>query len=529
MMRASLQLWTVLLAIGFLPVVAVFARSEPHIAYSDLVSGPADGGENNLGAIVTVCGSGFGSIQGTSQVLLAGTPVRRILQWTDYRIAFQIGSTAKSGDVRVVSGGVQSNASRFTITAGKIYFVSPSGRDGAPGRWNKPWKTIPHAVAAMKPGDITYVLDGVRQVGIDNYHAALSIQRSGSEHRPMALVAYPGATAVIGDAAGPEFGARTPAIRGGPFNDWVIAGFTMRGANTALRLDSVARWRIVNNDFSCPGGDGSAGCVEVSGSSSIAFFGNTVHDSGKPGGSKKYQSVYFTSDSNHIEVGWNRILDNHSCRGLQFHSSPVSAGSGFNQYDLLIHDNEISGQVCDGINLATIDPSKGRIALFNNLIFHVGTGPAPPDGESSYTCINSPGIVNRGAPGAGSVEIYNNTLSDCGSRGGPSAGAFYVGRNSPDLILVNNLVDQHGEPYFASRSALGKISGSSNLWSGSGPGPAETSGNTVGTPEFSQGRHGYELNPDSPARHSAATCPVAYDLAGARRGRAAKCSIGAYE
>lgn len=527
-MRANLRFWTILLAIALARGGAA-QSSRPYIAYSDLVSGPADGGEDNQGAIVTIRGSNFGSAQEASQVLLAGAPVKRILEWSDRRIAFQIGSAATSGDIRVVSAGGSSSAIPFTVARGNIYFVSPSGRDRASGRWKAPWKTIPRAVAAMKAGDIAYVLDGVRQIEIDNYHAALSIQRSGSERAPIALVAYPGANVVIGDAAGPEFGARTPTVRGGPFNDWVIAGFHMRGANTALGLALVSRWRIVNNDFSCPAGDGPAACVEVSASNSIALLGNTVHDSGKPGGSKKYQSVYFTTDSNHIEVGWNRIVDNRSCRGLQFHSSPVSSGSGFNQYDLLIHDNQISGQVCDGINLATVDPSKGRVALFNNLIFHVGTGPAPPDGESSYTCINSPGIVNRGAPGTGSLEIYNNTLSDCGSGGGPSAGAFYVGPNSPNLVLVNNLVDQHGEPYFALGSALGKIGGSSNLWFGSGSGPTETSGNMEGDPRFSPEVNGYELKPASPARHSAATCPVAYDLAGAVRNRAARCSIGAYE
>ena len=508
---------------------AAYASDKPHIAFSDLVSGPASGGQGNQGTIVTLVGSGFGEAQFKSKVLLAGVPVTRILQWTNDRIAFQIGSAAKSGDICVISVGGPSNPVNFEVTSGRIYFVSSTGRDAAAGTWASPWQTIPHAVSEMKPGDITYVLDGVRQVGIDNYRAALSIQRSGSQHKPIALVAYPGATAVIGYVAGPEFGARTPSIHSGPFNDWVIAGFNMRGANTALRLDLVSRWRIVNNDFSCPAGDGAAGCVEVSGSTSIEFLGNTVHDAGKLGGSKRYQSVYFTTDTNHIEVGWNRILRNHSCRGIQFHSSPVSADSGFNQYDLVIHDNEISDQVCDGINLATIDPSKGKIALFNNLIFHVGTGPAPGDGDSSYACINSPGIVNHGPKGSGSVAIYNNTLSDCGLLGGPSAGALSVGKNSPDLVLRNNLIDQRGEPYFSSGSVMGKVHGSSNLWSGSGPGPRETSGNLAGDPRFSAGSSPYELSSESPAKNASKDCQVDYDLAGAARNRTRGCSIGAYE
>lgn len=528
-MRETSQFWTVLLALILLHAGWAYGSDAPRIAYSDLISGPASGGENNQGAIVTLSGSGFGAARGSSQVSLAGVPVMRILEWSDHRIAFQVGSNARSGDIRVTIDQQGSNTAPFTIVKGKIFFVSPTGRDGASGQWHSPWKSIPYAIARMRPGDITYVLDGVRQTGVDSYNAALSIATSGIKDRPIALVAYPGATAVIGNQAGPEFGIRTPSIRGGPFNDWVLAGFTLRGANNALRLTLVSRWRVVNNDISCPGGDGAAGCVEISGSSSIFFLGNTVHDTGRPGASKKYQSVYFTTDSNHIDVGWNRILHNQSCRGIQFHSSPASADSGFNQYDLLIHDNEISGQACDGINLATIDPSKGRIELYNNLIFHVGLGPAPPDGQSSYTCINSPGIVNRGTSGTGYVEIYNNTLSDCGTMGGPSAGAFYIGSNSPDLILIDNIIDQHGLPYFAAKSALNKLHGSANLWAGDGPGPRETSGNIAGDPAFSTEQNRFGLSARSPAKHASNICPVRYDLAGKTRHQIAGCSLGAFD
>ena len=521
--------WTIGLAMLAPFGRAGIAYAQTRIAYSDLTSGPATGGEGNQGAIVTVAGNGFGDVQGSSKVMLAGSPVGRILQWADRRISFQIGAAAKSGEIRVVAGGVESNPVEFTVVKGSIRLVSASGHDQSSGSWGSPWKTIAHAAHAMEPGDIAYVLDGVRQTSLDGYNAALSIQKSGAVRKPIALVAYPGAIAEIGDTGGPEFGARTPAIHGGPFNDWVIAGFKIRGANTALRLDLVQGWRIVNNDFSCPNGDGASACVEVSGSSAIVFVGNAVHDTGRAEGSKRYQSVYFTTDTNHVEIGWNHIFRNRSCRGIQIHSSPLSADSGFNQYDFAIHNNVISDQACDGINLATIDPSKGKIVLFNNLIFHVGIGPAPHDGESNYSCISSPGIVNRGTPGTGTVEIYNNTLSDCGSFGGATAGAFSVGPNSPDLLLRDNLVVQVGEPYFSQGSALGKVHGSTNLWSGTGPGPSETSGNLEGAPHFLNGAYPYELSAQSPAKNVVKACLVEYDLVGVSRNPTPGCSIGAYQ
>jgi len=502
----------------------------PYLEYSDLVSGPSSGGPDSMGAIVTVFGAGFGSSQGGSSVMLAGAQIHHILKWSDRKIVFQIDSMAKTGELRVIVNGKPSNPLSFAVTPGSIHFVSARGSDSSSGSFANPWKTISKAAYSSKPGDITYVLDGAHQLTLDNYHAALSIQSSGQQRAPIALVAYPGASVMIGDVSGPEFGIRTPAIHSGPFSYWVIAGFTIRGANTALKLDRVEGWRIVNNDFSCPSGDGAAACVEVAGSSNIEFFGNTVHDAGRKGASKRYQSVYFTTDTNHVEVAWNTIAHNASCRGIQFHSSPVSPDSGFNQFDLSIHDNNISGQTCDGVNLATIDPSRGRIAVFNNVIYHVGIGPRPPDGESSYACINSPGIVNRGKPGAGTVEIFNNTLADCGSQGGPSAGALNVGSNSPALELKHNMIDQCvGQSYLTPGSDVTRISGNHNLWQGGGAGPQQTTINLL--------RHGRQtgdpqaacLSPHGTMGQVAGDCRVDHDINGALRNVGGECSVGAFE
>src|SRR5262249_15376185 len=176
------------------------------------------------------------------------------------------------------------------------------------------------------------------------------------------------------------------------------------------------------------------GCFQASVSSQLKFYGNEVHNAGvKPRSSKFYHAVYFSTDSNHIDVGWNHIHDNYTCRAIQFHSSPLcrprcgdADKTGKNQYDLHVHDNLIHGDNCDGINFATVDPSQGPVEGYNNVVYHVGLQD-PLEGGGGFSCIYVGGITNTGRPGAGTGEGFNNTGSGFGAnkfpvpRGGAGA------------------------------------------------------------------------------------------------------------
>lgn len=503
----------------------------PRIFYSDLESGPNTGGQDDKGTIVTIYGRGFGSTRGQSIVSVGGEAADNYPIWSDTKIAFQIGKAARSGDIVVTApGGVSSNGVRFLVRPGRIHFVALSGSDTNSGTFSSPWKTLIKAKNAMGSGDITYAMDGVTQTGLDTYGASLAIISSGAPNRPIALVAYPGATVKIGSVAGPEYAIRTPAL-GRRFNDWVLAGLTLQGGNQSLKVVLVSDWRIVANDMSCPHGDGAAACLEAAGSDDLRVLGNFVHDAGRNSASKQYHSVYFTTDSNHVEVGWNVIANNHSCRGIQFHSSPLDANSGFNQYDLIVHDNLIHDQVCDGINFATIDPSKGPVVAYNNVIYHVGTGPDPSGGLSNYACISSPGITNRGAPGSGMAEFYNNTLYDCGSRGGGTAGAINVGAGSPVVRLRNNIiVAQPGEEYIEKAGSPSKIVGSHNLWFGAGSGPVNLNENIDSEPRFTHAAaFDFHLQPESPAIGKGLPTGIATDFDGIPRPQSGACDVGAFQ
>lgn len=210
-----------------------------------------------------------------------------------------------------------------------------------------------------------------------------------------------------------------------------------------------------------------------------------------------------------IGSSWTQPENGDPQTSLVAGANPATASgviTGFGQYDISIHDNVIYNQVCDGINLATVDPSQGKVEVYNNVIHHVGIGPDPPDGSAHYSCIYVAGATNNGPNGSGPVDIYNNTLHACGTKG-PSAAAFGRGSVASDLYLNlnNNLVYQTSDvPYFTLTSPTSwGITGARNLWFSEGssrPAPSAVSENIEADPLLVDPENGnYSLRPNSPA------------------------------
>lgn len=496
----------------------------PRIFFSDLESGPNSGGQSNNGVFVTIWGRGFGSVRGRSMVTVGGAAVASYPVWSDGKITFQLGRSVRTGDilVKVVPTGRNadrnssaiSNGLPFSVRRGKIFFVAVNGNDRHNGSYNSPWRTIVHAKDHISAGDVAYIENGVVQNREDDYAAYLSMDNdggnnSGKSQAPKALVGYPGARATIGVAHGLEYAIRTPNIRARE-DYWLISQLHIVGGRQAMDISGTG-WKIVGNDIECPGADGQVGCVETSQANRVRFYGNEVHNSGiNPTSSKFYHAVYFSTDSNHIDVGWNHIHDNFTCRAIQFHSSPLcnpgcgsSDETGHNQYDLHVHDNLIHGDNCNAINFATVDPSKGPVEAYNNVIYHVGLRD-PLQNGGAFSCIYVAGLTNRGRTGTGTVEVFNNTLYDCAANNtrntDGSRGAFSVGNGPLIMHLRNNIVYQlGGEVYLDGQKS--QITGNNNLWFGAGDPPQQTSGNLSADPQFvNLAGFDFHLRAGSPAR-----------------------------
>lgn len=480
----------------------------PVLFFTDLESGPKTGGENNNGAFVTLYGNYFGGnpavTVGGGQALIKLPPAPHL--WYQ-KLVIQLGPAAATGNLVVSTAEGISNGLPFTVRSGTIRFVGTQPGD---------LSSIVACKNVMTAGDIGYVREGMDQTGIEDYNASLCACTPGNAGSPVALAAYPGAAVTIGDGT-VNYGVRTPSTSGcSSRNYWVLAGFKLRSGNAALDLLGVNNWRVIGNDISCPNGAGQSAALHTDTTTDSYFFGNYEHDSGVTPTDKYYHRFYFTTNTNNVEVAWNEITGGGANRAVQFYST-----GGSDQFGLSVHDNYLHDIVGDGINFATVNAGNGRVEAYNNLIVRVGLGPDPYNGQSNYA-----GFL-IGGTSAGTVEIYNNTLYDCGAWASPDSGgiAAYV-----PTRLRNNIVNSLGsESYLAPNAGGSMLAGSNNLWFGKSNGPSQTAGNLNADPEFvSAGGNDFHLQDTSPARDAGVgIAALAYDLEGKARG--AQPDLGAYE
>lgn len=532
------------------------------IFFSDLDSGPNIGGENGMGVYVTIYGRGFGQPRGASTVTIGGGEAAAYPIWTDTKIALQLGPQARTGNIVVHTSAGDTNGVPFTVRDGRIYFVGPGGRDGSSGEFGNPWRTIQYAIQTMAPGDTVYAMDGLTELRPGSSDGSVEIASSGLPGRPKTLAAYPGATVTIG-SPGNAVCNSVNCVEGlvtfnvnTPYNYWTIAGLKLRGNNMALEVTGGPRpnnlstnWRVVGNDMSCPYIHSESGpaCVTFSEAQYIQFYGNTIHDVGQPGDPvQEYgQGLYFTTDTIHVDAGWNTVANIKGCRGVQVHSSPLANGdrndpTGYNQYDIIIHDNLIHDCACDGLLLWSVDPSQGPVKAYNNVIYNAGNGPKPRSGSGFFSCIYMAGVSNNvGAPPAsGTVDVINNTLYNCGIAGSPDVSmAVRSGSDSSNtnvaLRFENNIIDVAPDRIYTGGNR-NPLSGSKNLWFGAGPppangGPVDLADNLNADPLFVNAANAdFHLQADSPARDAGVDTGLGGDKDGVPRSKQ-HIDLGAYQ
>jgi hypothetical protein len=209
----------------------------PHIAFLDLISGPATGNGDTSrgqtakvnGTIVTLWGTNLGSSQGSSTITVCGLAPSAVYYWGNatppacgpanlyngYQklqcVIFQIARTTPSGanNVVVTVGGQASASTTFTVRPGTILFAATSGGDFTSMQAGLNWIDSNSASG----GDILYVKSGLSATGGVTYPGA-EVQ-VGDSTRDGFVLSFSGSGPRITYSKFKVYGGQTPALSQG--------------------------------------------------------------------------------------------------------------------------------------------------------------------------------------------------------------------------------------------------------------------------------------------------------------------------
>ena len=321
---------------------------------------------------------------------------------------------------------------------GATYYVATNGNDSNPGTEASPFRTLNHAVRALRPGDTLLVMQGMYNEELKN-----NIPSGDSWERPVTLRAYPGHQVTIM----PNAGAQRVISFNNNQHHIVIDGFVLDGTNVRYEVikllgtteegrPSPHHIRIINNEIRNAGAAQSsngqykyysAGILTTGRADYVEYINNHIHHNGV---TDYDHGIYHTSSYGLIEgnviynnmgsgvkVGWgqnavnnivrnNVIYDNNAAQGFdgqkkQGRGIGVYAGSGTQVYN-----NVIWGGHKAGIDVSY---NGNNAQIFNNTISNsmgwgiaVGLGPDHSDRVSNavirnnvvYQEVNQPAILD---------------------------------------------------------------------------------------------------------------------------------------
>ena len=195
---------------------------------------------------------------------------------------------------------------------------------------------------------------------------------------------------------------------------------------------------------------------------------------------KTYHSVYYSTDSTNVEIAYNYIHDNLSCRGIQFHSSPfttstISTASNASPIILTFasHPNQVTGERLlisgvtgnSGANGTFFVKFTGSTTaeLWQDKNFSVptvgtgaGTGGTAKDGTNQFDLyVHDNLIVGQTCdginfatvdPSLGDVWAYNNVVVDVGRGASDGTGGQFHPPPGPSVYagIDNNCITNVG-------------------------------------------------------------------------------------
>ncbi|MGA9334664.1 MAG: choice-of-anchor Q domain-containing protein [Rudaea sp.] len=538
----------------------------PVVLYTDIVSGPNSGGENNKGCYLSVFGTNFGSgVAGTDvHVFVGGIEVDNYRYFGPSRgrsdiqqITAQIGALANPTPgvalpVTVVVDGLMSNADHtFIVNPGRMIFVDPvNGNDAAAQAGNValPFQHVQvgndfgaGAWGQVRAGDFLILRAGTYSgVGAENYFMRFEIRASGVPDRssgtaptgvigtgPITLMSYPGETAFInGDAATDSAGALS-GLNGQNYplaGKWiVIANLKIEGGGYDGPVSQEIygdNWRVINNELTAfsgitsgPNASRMAG-ITGNGENSV-WLGNHIHDI--YGSTDEAHGIYIDGDGSY-DIGYNHIHDIHSGKGIQTYANGGNGSDSINRVQ--IHHNLIQRVLQFGINIA--DGSQNDIAVWDNIVTDAQVAGLRFNTNTLHGC-----------------RVYNNTFYNNNTLDNSIYGVLMNDWNLPGdaLDMRNNIFwARSGTVYLNGSVGFGGTIGTltRNLWfGGNGSFGVDTSPLNVDPQLIDPGSDYHIAISTSPAVDSGSAAALALVLDGfdafLPRPQGASIDIGAYE
>lgn len=513
---------------GAPPVAPV--TGAPLVLYTDIVSGPTTGGENNKGIYLSIFGKNFGSggLGSTVKVYIDNVEVDnyRYLGASKGRgdiqqITVQIGALGNPTPgaplpIKVVVNGASSNIDKtFTVNAGRILFVdNVSGNDTAAviGDISKPYRHVQTSNLAqaawgqVRAGDFI-VMRGRgtawTDVGFENYFMRYRDKSgsapTGTSGGAIVLMGYPAEDVYIrGTLAGGMTGGCISGINGISYpaaGKWAVI--------TNLRVDCEGydgpvsqqihgdNWRVINNDLSAStaprtGTDVPKMAGITGNGANSVWLGNHIHDI--QGSSQECHGIYIDGDGSY-EIAFNNIHDIRDGNGFQVYvngGNGSTVANGVNLHHNLIHD--VSKH---GINIA--DGSSNNFTVYNNLVYNV-----------AFAAVRFNTTTLRGA------RIYNNTFYHTNTAGSGSYAALTNDWNLPGdaLDIQNNIfyvadATKYGGGSVGLAGAVGTIG--KNLWFGGSSSYGFDTAPLNADPQFVTPGSDFHLRITSPAINAGAS------------------------
>lgn len=515
--------------------------AKPVLFYSDIISGPNTGGQDNKGVFVRVFGKGFGASKGASTISVGGGLVANYPAWSDTEISFQLGANAKTGSIVVTTPAGASNSLPFTVRYGRIFFADlNSPNSPGSGTYSDPWRSPKSFYDIAQPGDTLYIRAGTYsgQYGYPNWHALFGMRAgsgagytsSGTQEMPIAYLAYPGETVTLSAPTDPYHAFRLVAnATTEPMVHWlVIANFKMVSYSACIANGGTPGrygkgWRIVNND--CLGLTATTqmqtGSI-VPGGDYFKVLGNKIH--GGRTGNKLDHAIYSQACGSEVEIAWNHIYDNDFDTGPLISINYEGTRCDYDGYagNAYVHDNIVDATTYPSRcvypydqSYLTGDPVTPVTYVYNNLFISCG----------------GPGTAGALVMRNGALEAYNNTFYNtrtyCLEISGPAP-------NVANLLFKNNICHMAGNATgytnYENDAPVRRVE--KNIWYGIGNYNGTMDISPINAnPSFVNGPAGnYHLSADSPAIKAGSTSIsplVARDLDGNVRSKSSA-DIGAY-